>query len=258
VLNINLGFLPQIGFILLQVSKKWLSINTSKFDDSILYCGSAWEYEVKRKEILTHLVTKLSIFNFTWGGFETVVKVIAPSGISIEQAKKLGRKNEIVDRAIYFLKQEYDPMPLVPLYDETVAKLRLMLKEHPGYFELGKRFKEDEITSISGIGLHIVRMIRNDFAHGSADLPIPSDWGEKGSAISLSEQLNLDIIDTSSRILLLTIQMLLLAHYKQQDFTVDILKDDEGMPIYDDIKVVLRVLHLSDFKTNQNQMKLIT
>jgi hypothetical protein len=173
-------------------------------------------------------------------------------------AKKLKRKNEIVDRAIFFLKQEYDPMQRIPLYDETVAHLRLLLSKHPSYSELNRFFREDEITTISGLGFHIVRKIRNDFAHGSAQLPMPDNWGEKGSKITTSEQLHLDVIETSSRVLLLTIQMLLLGFYKSKTFSIEILKDDDGFTINENLDVVLRILHLADYKIDQKQMNFLT
>jgi len=235
-----------------------VTLNINKFDESVLYCGAASEYESKRNELLTHLVTKLSVFNFIWGGLETVIKIISPTHLDIELAKKLKRKNEVVDRAIFYLKQEYDPMSRIPMYDEIVSQLRLLLAKHPSYSELNKFFQEDEITSISGLGFHIVRKIRNDFAHGSAELPIPDNWGEKGSTITTSEQLNLDIIEISSRILLLTIQMLLLAFYKSKNFSVDFLKDDDGLAFDENLDVVLRVLHLADYRVDQKQMKLLT
>ena len=230
-----------------------VTLNINKFDETVLYCRTAWEYESKRNELLTQSVTKLSIFNFIWGGLETIIKVISPNQLDIELARKLRRRNGIVDRAIFFLKQKYDPLPCVPMYDELISQFRLVLAKHPSYSYLNKFFREDELTSLSGLGLHIIRQIRNDFAHGSAKMPIPEYWGEKGNTITASEQLHLDVIEMSSRILLLTVQMLLLAFYKSQHFSVDILKDDNGIPVDENLEVVLKVLHLADYKIEQNR-----
>jgi hypothetical protein len=250
------GWYPAADWLRIAASIDRVTMDITRFDESVLYCGAAWEYESKRNELLTRLVTKLSVFNFIWGGLETVIKTISPDHLDIELAKKLRRKNEVVDRAILFLKHEYDPMPRLSLYDEMVFQLRQLLSQHPSYSEFSRFFREDEITSISGLGFHIVRKIRNDFAHGSAKLPEPSNWGESGAKVTTSEQIHLDVIEISSRILLLTIQMLLLAFYNPPSFSVSVLKDGDGLLIDENIDIVLRVLHLADYEINQQQMKL--
>ena len=53
-----------------------VKITTAKYDDSTTYCRGAFEYEGKRSELLSQLATKLTIFNFVWGSFESVAEML--------------------------------------------------------------------------------------------------------------------------------------------------------------------------------------
>jgi len=199
-------------------------VDTTRFNESVQWCRSAWDFESKKSELLAQFVCGLTVFIFIWGGLETVIKIIAPSGFDYEEAKRIGRKGDMIDRAIFFLKNKIASQNCVPLYDDMLTHLRLMIKKHPEYSEFGALFKEDAITNISGIGIHIVSLIRNSFAHGSAQLPFPENWGEQGFKFSETELTNLNLIETSSRIILLTIQMLLQAYFRDQHFKINIFK----------------------------------
>lgn len=66
-------------------ASKWLEVgasvdrvdvDTGYFDDSIMFCGSAYEYQRARSAELSYLVQQLTVFNFVWGSLETVIKLI--------------------------------------------------------------------------------------------------------------------------------------------------------------------------------------
>jgi len=245
----NLSWLSAADWLNTAAGIRKVEIDTSRFDETVLWCGPAWDYESKRSKLLTQVGTQLTVFNFVWGGFETVIKVINPPCVP----GYVKRRRTIIDDALFYLKNEYEPTPRVALYDDTLAELRLILKEHPHY-DLDNEFKEHSFSGMSGLGAHIVRIIRNDFAHGSARLPIPHDWGS--DRMLVSEQPYTELIRTSSRILLLTAQMLLLAHLKDEEIRICNLRDSDGEYYNTSVQTALRILHLDIHSPNQGQLPL--
>lgn len=246
----NCSWLSAGDWLKIAAGVEKVEINTSRFDETVVWCGSAWEYESKRSTLLTQVATRLTTFNFIWGAFETVIKIINPPPVP----SSIKKRAYAIDNAIFYLKNEYDSSPRIPLYDDTLAQLRLVLHSHSQYQSLDNEFKIDSFRSIPGLGAHIVRIIRNDFAHGSATFPEPDDWGS--TDILDSELRHFALIEISSRLILLTIQMMLLAHLKSTHFTVECLRDEDGMNYEEDISVVLRVLHLDDCHRNPDQPNL--
>ena len=224
-----------------------VEIDTLRFDDCP-FCPT--EYEDKRSELLTQMVTRLTTFNFVWGAFETVIKIIDPDDVP----RNIKPRSSVIDNAIYYLKNEFDLSPRIPLYYDTLAQFRLVLLSDSLYKKYVKEFKIDSFMSISGLGVHIVRKIRNSFAHGSTTLPEPDDWDSK--AILSSELRHLDLIEISSRLILFSIQMMLTAKFKNNDFKVECLRDVKGRLYVEDISVVLRVLHRDDYRFNPKQLRL--
>lgn len=49
-----------------------VDIAPDRFDESVLYCGSAWDYVLKKSNSLTDCATLLARFLFAWGAFESV------------------------------------------------------------------------------------------------------------------------------------------------------------------------------------------
>lgn len=221
-----------------------VEVDTTKHDFSLSYCGNAWDYEEKRSQLLSELATKLTTFNFIWGAIETVIKVISPKGFDYSLGKKLKRKGDFVDRGVYYLRTQYNQTPILEDYSQTLAEFRLMI-EKSNFKNLQNCFHLDEMTSISGLAFHIIRMIRNSFAHGSTLFPDPEDWGEKNNNLSEEEKVHTEIIELSSRLLLFTIQMLILAYYKDQNLSVFVYGLDFG--ISDEIELLpfARILHLN-------------
>ena len=95
-----------------------------------------------------------------------------------------------------------------------------------------------------GLGLHIVRKIRNDLAHGSAVMPIPDDWGEQAAGLSHSEERHPYLIDTCTRILLLTIQMFLLIWTRGDKIIVNCLLDAREDNVESTVQLALHQIHL--------------
>ncbi len=222
-----------------------VSVLTGYYDDSLMMCGVARQYEDKRSELITQLTTWLAIFSFVWGSLETVIKIINPP--KIPKKLKPGQQSPI-DQAIFYLKNEYEPEKLLTFYNETTAELRETLKKLSYHDSILDLFKLEPHVGISGVGINVVRRIRNKFAHGTLAMPIP---GAKEDIQFLDAKL----IALSTRITLLTIQMLLLAYLKDRYFDVE-RHDDFGEPITENIYYVLRKLHVKHTKTNEFQQSL--
>lgn len=254
-----LGELDPFDFML---SIEWLDIAagvesvkvvTGKHDDCLMYCGIALGYEDKRSELLSYLTTKLTIFNFVWGSFESIAKAIGLSRLP----RHLNRsRNSIVDKAIWFLKQNYSQKPHIAFYDDELYRLRKLIEKNEYYKNYSNEFKLLNFCELNGLGLHVVRMLRNELAHGSAKMPTPDDWKRGSTDLLLSEHRHLELIDACTRILLLTIQMLLLAHVSRNEFIVECLLDEAGFKKKSTAEEAIYVMHFYDCNTDKNQISL--
>lgn len=106
-----------------------------------------------------------------------------------------------------------------------------------------KKIHYTDYADINGLGLDIVRRSRNALAHGSAIMPIPDDWGEGKTRLSVTEQYHL-AFNTSTRIILLTIQMLLFAYLQGKGVIVECLLDKDGFPKETTVEDALMEIHL--------------
>lgn len=231
-----------------------ISIVTGYYDASLMYCGGAMKYEDERSRLMSHLVYQLAIFNFVWGGFETISKLIDLPRVP----KNIKPRSSWVDSTIYFLKNEYEPQKTVAFYDETVADLREMLRSIPFYDHTSDCFSLSPLQGVSGIGISAVRRLRNSFAHGSWKLPLP---GREG----LARPLDAILVEMSTRCVLYTIQMLLLAHLKGHYFDVELIDYHEwgwwGEDVWEEIEYenvdrLLRSLHINVQPMDENQPSL--
>ena len=117
------------------------------------------------------------------------------------------RKGSIVNRTVQFLKENYSPRSPIAFYEDNLQALRKFIEGDRSYEVDCQDFKLNDFADLSGLGLHVVRKIRNDLAHGSAQLPIPDYWERGEIDLLSSEHRHLGLIDTCTRIILLTIQM---------------------------------------------------
>lgn len=227
-----------------------VNLNTARFDNSIWMCSSAADYHDARSALLRNLVTKISIFNFIWGALETVIKIIDPP--------KVPKTNSIIDATCGYLKSQFEQTPRLTRYSELVADLRetLNLAMHFGITD--QDFKLQSHIGISGIGLHIVRRIRNKFAHGAMRFPEPEEWSGENPKDAL-------VIHLSSKIVLFTMQMLLAAYFPNDSDEIDWEKEiDWDEDDYDDreitisINQLMRVIHTGYQWPSPNQLCLFS
>jgi hypothetical protein len=207
--------------------------------EDVIYCETVMDYENARSDLLSHIVTELVVFQFVWGAFETVVKIVGPPPPSIKGADGL------INKAVSFIK---DVRPF-PAYDELLDEVRCLLKHQPEY---AQRLRQDQIPQHmgpSGIGIDFVRQVRNKFAHGAAKLPRPDDcthgWCGKRSREP-------ELVGLCCRIVLFTIQMVLAAYYAEKHFELNVLEDQDGFSIETDIHDALQMLHIDVKESFEN------
>jgi len=217
-------------------------VDTTRFDESVQWCRSAWEYESERSKLLSFLTTELAVFSFIWGALETLIKVINPPRVPAN----LKPRASDIDRAIYFLKTQYEPSKPIPPYQDTVGGIRQILKSLPDYGDLSETFRLEPFMGISGVGLHVVRKIRNRFAHGTMRFPSPEGWGD-------SDPPHVELIQTSCRIVLLSIQMLLDAHFRDDQFLLDGIIGDQCPNDAKSVHFLLGTLHIQGPETDKGQ-----
>ena len=227
------AFLKTIDWLDIAAGVESVKVTTAKHDDTVAYCGTAMAYEDKRSELLSILATRLTIFNFVWGSFESVAKTLLGN-----------KKRGIVKKTTNFLKQNYSPRPTIAFYEENLSALHRFIHSN-GSYEVGcDDFKLTKFVDRTGMGLHVVREIRNDLAHGSADLPRPDRWDRGDTNLLSSERRHLDLIDTCTRIILLTVQMLLFTRVQGKGIIVECLLDEEGDIKESTAEDALDVIHL--------------
>ena len=239
-----LAFTSAIDWLTIASGVESVKVSTAKHDYSITYCRSRFDYEEKRSNLLSLLTSRLTVFNFVWGSFGSVTKVFLPE----EQGKFA------VEPTIHLLKQHYGSEPSLAYYGDYLSALYRYLENDEYYNQYCIEFKLRNVDDFPGLGLHVVRKIRNDLAHGSAVMPQPDSWGEKTTKLLPSEHRHLDLVNTCTRIILLTIQMLLLVRVRGMEMIVECLLDEEGDQIESTAHLALHQIHLDLDSTNWDQL----
>jgi len=231
-------------WILLASSIEKLDLDISKYDYTWGICESAHEYDLAKEQILKKFATELSIFSFIWCAIESLIENINPP--SHPDKKKRGKIRNIC----YFLNQNLRTSNLPDEYIESV----LLFKKLSDSF-LNQKKIQSKLNStpegIAGIGLLLVYELRNSFAHGSM---FPAQPNEENEPISL--QVNL--VQTASRICLLTIQLIFLSSYEMliEDYEQDIYVNGNYEHGFSPLEFAYK-LHLEDLTIETLQLSLL-
>ncbi|WP_341418007.1 hypothetical protein [Paenibacillus filicis] len=202
-------------------------IITERYDSSIYFCGSALAYSDEKSKLWSELCAELVTFNFIWGSLESLIlKLVARKNKT--STTYLGRE---------FLTANYKE-PSIEGYLETYSILYKTLGKELS----GKVLKNIENEHYAAKGLYLVSKLRNQFAHGSRLLPIPDDWSD-----GLIKEV--DMIRMSSRIVLLTIQMLLISQYGSNRYIIEdpVLFDFDELEEPVSLDALIKNLHLQDY-----------
>jgi len=176
------------------------------FDPDVMWCGSAMEYEDAKSEFHSRLICELTRFIFIWGGLELLVDMLTLKNCPHYPGK--------VNKVNYFLKENYKKRyQVIDHYQDVVECLKILLTRNTWYGDVKDIFSSSKCTCDDLIGLKAVYKIRNLFAHGAFHFSEPEDW-------NMVKPLDVPIVATSSRIVLMTMQMLLLSYYDVLSFPI--------------------------------------
>jgi hypothetical protein len=206
-----------------------VEVVTGFYNESLMYCESALAYEDARSDCLSLLAGQLSIFTFVWGAFEIIGNVVDPPVIPVKLRSH--GENSLVDRVVCHLRT-FVPYPE---YVQALDRLNEMIDKSPQYSRHRRRKPLPAFLGKSGMGIDLVRRVRNQFAHGAARFPRPDEWGDEKLSKPSLDQI---IIAYCTETTLLTMQMLLDVHFAGKNFDIRCADGEE-----DDIHAVLERLH---------------
>jgi len=206
-----------------------VEVVTGFYDETLMYCESALEYEDARSDCLSLFAGQLSIFTFVWGAFEIMSNVVGPP--AIPPKLRLHGENSLVDRVVCYLR---DFTPYTE-YVQSLDRLNRTADRLPEYQRFRRQPPFPPFLAESGEGIDFVRRVRNQFAHGAARFPQPDDWNEGRQTKPSPDQA---VIAYCTEITLLTMQMLLDAYFSGKRFDVRGSDGDD-----EDVHIVLRSLH---------------
>lgn len=210
------------------------------FDSFSQWCGPAIEYENERSKYNSCLILELTRFNFIWSGLEAYVD----SQFFPACPDKRGKINSVN----YFLKKNYlNKYPPMEHYSKLLSYLNELLVKHNGFGDASELFQENNCISNELIGLKVVYKIRNLFAHGAFEFN-DSEYFEDDilDNLKLSRPIEIPIIIASSKIILITMQMLLLASNMNLKFKVAQINESEERGV-SAIKYLSK-MHLNSFR----------
>ncbi|MBE5320039.1 hypothetical protein IM793_12775 [Pedobacter sp. MR2016-19] len=186
---------------------KGIDYDEGMFDITGSWCQPAFAYDEAMTKHLSDLIYQLTNFSLIWGGFESFVENLDLPDCPHQRGK--------INKASYFLKEKYDSNFKLPeYYKNLVTMLENYLKLSASFTPDPTYFTRSDCAGSSGAGITIVKKIRNKFAHGIFDFGEPAQYESTGIYHGR-------IIHISCRIVLITIQMILVAVYKQNHFNVE-------------------------------------
>ena len=195
---------------------KSVSVDLNYYDDTS-YCGTAYNFQKERSDVIASVSTALSTFQYIWSAFELLCKCLEIN--QLPKNLKSGRPS-FVDNAQFYIKQRFDSKFInnIIFYSETLDQLRSETSQL-SFHDLTALYEMNAYTNQLGVGIQVVRSIRNLFAHGAIHAPHSEDY-------TWDKYIDEKIIDLSGRIVLFTIQALLLSYnfvpYKSDYEFIDI------------------------------------
>jgi hypothetical protein len=222
-------------------SVKSVDLDIIQYDSGFGNCFYPDEYALSCEELLKHFVTRITIFNFAWGALESFINIIKPP-----KNPEKSKRGKIRD-ACYLMKLFFHAKQMLPFLLEETACFRFSAQKCFGHQNVEMLFKDTSSIGLPGIGLFCVYELRNSFAHGSLSFPQPD---EENSPLSSH---NCIMVDHATRVVLISLQMLLLAYFKDSEQPISFAWNPNGTWQEYTLSSVLRCCHM-DRKIHENQM----
>jgi hypothetical protein len=209
-----------------------VQINSTKHDWRLVF-ESDWHYAEAQGTLLERFIEAFSVFSMVWGALEAVLDML-----NLPPHPDKTRRGKISD-ACYHLHNEYKSRSITLGLREEVQSFIRCANACLGFDSVEARYFNGRDLGHAAIGLYIIYELRNQFAHGSMALPLPDeDFNVDYRSVSL--------VTHATRITLIQIQMLLLAHFKYSEERGEYWWFD-GCAWYDDVplSVALTTLHVA-------------
>lgn len=214
-----------------------VSLNSGKLNPDFGWCSQADAFDAAREDLLTAFVRDLTMFSFCWGALEAALNVMALDRFG--EPSKRGK----IQTACAFIAEHFESHAVVEGLEGQVARFRAAAIECLNAESVERRFRVGATFGAQAVGLFAVYELRNHFAHGSLNFPLPDDANKAVSEHSA-------MIDSASRIALLQLQMLLLAYSRESTGEVSSIGyhlpalDEEFGEVDIPLNVALRRCHL--------------
>jgi hypothetical protein len=204
---------------------------SDRFDNSFFMCGTAMEYEDEKSKFHSKLIHALTFFNYVWGGFEAYVDTLELNNCPSRRGK--------INKVNFHLKENFSMLKVPIYYNQLINELKALISKNPWYGNPNELFELNNCLHEELTGLNIVYKIRNMFAHGAFEFSEPDGWND-------IKPYDVEIITGSSRIVLFTMQILLMSNTKSLNFKVPQFHEDEEFGELAD-KFIIN-LHLKNYK----------
>ena len=206
-----------------------------RHDKDFGYCGSADDWHGAREESLQKYITEFTRFTYVWGALESLI-----ADINTPPAPVKGNINSICQ----YMKNNLKADDIITPYEQLLGDLiNILISSDVNEPKILDRFKGADHVSIHGTGLYVIYKLRNLFAHGVIRFPLPDEDNKSTSKYP-------DLVYISSRIVLLSLQMIWLAYYKDSDLRSriywDCYPEDEENDYEYCINEILKNLHLDN------------
>jgi hypothetical protein len=211
---------------------KEVQLNFFQFDESVGYCESADDALDETQALLTANIFSLTRFIYIWNALESFLKVL-----KLKRLDKSENKYHVARLHLNKYFSEHSPIESFKQTFEHFCEVT-KLSFHKDVIEKQKIHPENLIEAQ---GLQIIQELRNEFAHG--ELLVPNTGGLPGEN---ARRIDTHAIDLASRIILFSIQMLLLIAYEKRELKLEIQDRDSGDENELSIEIWLHRLHLID------------
>lgn len=194
---------------------KAVDFHIGKYDDSLLYCRTVWDYVSEQTDIWKALNVKLVQFNYAWCALESIVErqvdesLISNCGkinAACLKLKECLRISDIPEMYLCMYFAMVDKLKNLPQFEKDLKRLGIS-SEH--------LYPDKNCANETGAGLLVTYKIRNKLAHGSWRFPEP-DESDIDEAPDVSE-----IIDYAISMVLFSIVMLLIVDCVSFDDVID-------------------------------------
>lgn len=185
-----------------------VSLDTGRYDDSLMLCGQAADYEVARSGAVGEVQREFTRLLYAWGAYEGLQR--AGSALFGEAADSATRE--------WLAREWWGELP--KHYSCAVEGTMHLVRQHPHYSDLARYLVPSENYPFVVLGLRVSGQIRHRLAHGRVVHPEPAGWGGTPRQDSL-------IARGGARLLLLSLQMLLSTMVVGEGLTEEFM-DSEG------------------------------